>query len=49
MSECHRTKILSKGIMIVFKTKVCKFVVFLTGVLDCLNVHVNRAAKKHAG
>ena len=48
MSECHRTKILLKGIiMIVFKQKVRKFVVFLTGVLGCLNV--NRAAKKHAG
>ena len=32
---------------VVFKQKVCKFAVFLTGVLGGLNV--NRAAKKHAG
>ena len=47
MIECHRTKSLLKGKMIVFKKKVRKFVAFLTGVLGCLNV--NRAAKKHAG
>ena len=47
MSECHRTKSLLKGIMIVFKTKVLKFVAFLMVVLGYLNV--NRAAKKHAG
>ena len=46
MSECQRTKSLLKGIMIVWKTKVHKFVAFLTGVLGCLNV--NRAAKRHA-
>ena len=47
MSECHRTKSVLKGIMIVFKQKVREFVAFLTGVLGCLNA--NRAAKKHAG
>ena len=43
MSECDRTKSLLKGIMIVFKQKVRKFVAFPTGVLGGLNV--NRAAK----
>ena len=43
MSECHTTKILLKGTMVVFKTKGRKFVVFLTGLLGCLNV--NQAAK----
>ena len=39
MSECHRSKILLKGIMIVFKTKGLHFVAFLMGVLGCLNVN----------
>ena len=43
MSECHRTKSLLKGTVIVFKKKVLKFVAFLIGVLGYLNV--NRAAK----
>ena len=47
MSECHRTNSLLKGILIVWKTKVCKFVAFLTWVLGRLKV--NRAAEKHAG
>ena len=44
MSECHRTNSLLKGIMIVWKTKVRKFVAFLTWVLGRLKV--NRAAEK---
>ena len=47
MSECHRTKILLKGTMIVFKTKGPQVRCIPQGVLGCLNV--NREAKKHAG
>ena len=43
MNECHRTKSLLKCVMIVFKTKVLKFVAFLMGGEDW--PIVNRPAK----
>ena len=46
MSECHRTKSLLKGIMIVFKTKGPQIRCIPDGSLGYLNV--NRAAKSHA-
>ena len=47
MSECHRTKSLLKGIMIVFKTKGPQIRCIPYGSFGLS--HVNRAAKKHAG
>ena len=46
MSECHRTKILLKGITIVFKTKGPQVrCIHLRAILGCLNV--NQAAIKN--
>ena len=42
MSECHRSKVLLKGIMIVFKPKGRKFVAFLMGVWAQKNVLVDK-------
>ena len=47
MSECHRTKSLLKGIMIVSKTKGPQIRCIPYGSFGLS--HVNRAAKKHAG